>query len=303
MQYKNNNGYIARKLENQSKKVREIFKQLDREWVLELFTKAQNEKWILGYLCLEYYKITNDLIFKTKLDKYGINDSNPTGNKAGTGITGDLVEYMVTGEKRDSAAEADLYKFIGKKIDIKCLGFAFGILTEKLSLTSVTWEGKKALRTTEFKDSNIFTKSKLLVPMFSDELSEAHKLTRTGSLSTIKGKKINHLKRVFIGFKYVDLGILLKRAEVDYNFYRQTVLNKGEQYTCYELGSKQWCFDTLGNIQLQTNPEDKTQVLHKKQASNGKKQAKDRIIEGGTQKTYPQKWNIGVEVMMNNFFK
>jgi hypothetical protein len=80
MQYKNNNGYIARKLENQSKKVREIFKQLDREWVLELFTKAQNEKWILGYLCLEYYKITNDLIFKTKLDKYGINDSNPTGN-------------------------------------------------------------------------------------------------------------------------------------------------------------------------------------------------------------------------------
>jgi hypothetical protein len=282
--------------------VQDIFKQLDREFVLELFTKAQNEKWILGDLCLEYYKITNDSAFKAKLDKYGINDNNPTGNKAGTGITGDLVEYMITGERRDSAAEADLYKFIGKKIDVKCLGFAFGILTEKLSLTSVTWEGKKALRTTEFKDSNIFTKSKLLVPMFNDELSEAHKLNSKGNLSKITGKKVNHLKRVFIGFKYIDLDILLDRAEMDYNFYRQTVLTKGEHFTCYKLGSKQWCFDTLGNTQLQGNPEDKIQVLHKKQASKGKKQAKDRIIEGKIEKTYPQKWNIGVEVMMNYFF-
>jgi len=283
--------------------VKDIFKELNREWVLELFNKAQNENWILGNLCLEYYKITNDSAFKTKLDEYIKNDNNPTGNKSGTGITGDLVEYMITGYPKDNNPEGDLYKFIGKKIDIKCLGFAFGILTEKLSLTSVTWEGKKSLRTTSFKDSNIFTKSKMLVPMFSDELSKAHKLTKKGTLSKISGKKISHLKRVFIGFKYVDLDILLERAEIDYNFYRQTVLKKGEHYTCYKLGSKQWCFDTLGNIQLQRNPKDQSQVLHKKQASNGKKQSVERIIEGKIEVTYPQKWNIGVPVMMNYFFK
>ena len=125
--------------------------------------------------------------------------------------------------------------------------------------------------------------------MFNDELSEAHKLNSKGNLSKITGKKVNHLKRVFIGFKYIDLDILLDRAEMDYNFYRQTVLTKGEHFTCYKLGSKQWCFDTLGNTQLQGNPEDKIQVLHKKQASKGKKQAKDRIIEGKIEKTYPQK--------------
>ena len=32
--------------------VKDIFKELNREWVLELFNKAQNENWILGNLCL-----------------------------------------------------------------------------------------------------------------------------------------------------------------------------------------------------------------------------------------------------------
>ena len=110
------------------------------------------------------------------------------------------------------------------------------------------------------------------------------------------------MNRIFIGFQYVDLTILLDRAKQDYNSYQNTVISKGEHYVCYKLGSGQYRFDSNGNIQFQRNPEDKTQVLHKKQAGNGKKQAIDRIIEGKIQKTYPQKWNIGVEVMMNYFF-
>tara|TARA_R110000803_G_scaffold151895_1_gene216938 strand:- start:235 stop:1080 length:846 start_codon:yes stop_codon:yes gene_type:complete len=279
--------------------VQDIFKQLDREWVLELFTKAQNEKWTLLKLCLEYFSITQDKEFKIYLESCIIDDKKT--RKSNTGITGDLVEWMITGDRKTSSEKPDLLDY-GLDIDVKCLSFFEGILTEKLSLTSVSWEGKKALRYTKFEDSNIFSKKKLLVPKFSEELNGTHKVTKNGNLSKVKGKTVYHMNRIFIGFQYVDLNILLDRAKQDYIYYQNTVIEKGEHYVCYKLGSGQYRFDSLGNIQFQRNPVDRSQVLHKKQAGNGKKQAKDRIIEGKIQKTYPQKWNIGVEVMMNYFF-
>ena len=141
--------------------VQDIFKQLDREWVLELFTKAQNEKWTLLKLCLEYFSITQDKEFKIYLESCIIDDKKT--RKSNTGITGDLVEWMITGDRKTSSEKPDLLDY-GLDIDVKCLSFFEGILTEKLSLTSVSWEGKKALRYTKFEDSNIFSKKKLLVP-------------------------------------------------------------------------------------------------------------------------------------------
>ena len=279
--------------------VKDIFKQLGREWVLELFNKAQNEKWTLLKLCLEYFKITQDKEFKIYLESYIIDDKKI--GQSCKGITGDLVEWMITGVGKTSSEKPDLLDY-GLDIDVKCLSFFEEILTEKLSLTSVSWEGEKSLRYTKFEDSNIFSKKKLLVPKFSEELNGTHKVTKNGNLSKVKGKTVYHMNRIFIGFQYVDLNVLLDRAKQDYIYYQNTVIEKGEHYVCYKLGSGQYRFDSLGNTQFQRNPVDKSQVLHKKQAGNGKKQAKDRIIEGKIQKTYPQKWNIGVEVMMKYFF-
>ncbi len=246
--------------------VKDIFKQLGREWVLELFNKAQNEEWSFEKLCDEFLSVSTD----TNLEKF-IKTLNKgkngivTKGKCNTGICGDLTEHMITGQPKTNSPDPDLLPF-GLNIDIKTYPTFKGIPTEKLSVADVRWAPNKNhneyLISTPFEETALYKKSQILLPLFDDSPSGAHQINKNGNPSKLEGKHINPLKRKFIGFKYVDLTTIFDIAKLDYEFYQNACKYQGESFVAFTIGSAQW----------PRTPQERTQVLHMKQAQNGKKE-------------------------------
>lgn len=248
--------------------VEKVFDSIGRKKVYNLFKKGKT----LAQLCEDYIVFSKDKEFETTYLKYV--EENLQKRKSNTGITGDLVEWIITGHRKSSSKNPDLEDLW---MDIKCLplrdknGSYFP--TEKLSITSLSWNN---IEEKDFYSSNLSSKSKFFMVYFDDsKFYEGSK----------KISQINHLEREFIGIEIINLEELFPIMEQDYEYYR-TLVKEGRGS---EIGSEQWC-------------RAKNQILHVKQAGNGAKSSREYVTKTGVKYTgFPRKWNIGQGVIVEYF--
>lgn len=250
--------------------MKDIFKSIGREHIYPLFVKGKT----LSTLCQDYIRLSGDSEFEATYSQYIT--ENFQSRKSNTGITGDLVEWIITGHRKSSSKNPDLENLW---VDIKCLplrdknGSYFP--TEKLSITSLSWNN---IEEKDFYTSNLSSKSKFFMVYFDD--SKFYQ----GSKKT---SQINHLEREFVGMEMINLEHLFPIMEKDYEYYR-TLVKEGRGG---EIGSEQWC-------------RDKEQILHVKQAGKGAKSSKEYITKNGFSYIgFPRKWNIGQAVIVKYFLK
>ena len=245
--------------------VRDIFKQLGREWVLELFQKRLT----LKEMCLEYIKLSQDKEFEEVVQSYIV--ENNQKRKSNTGLSGDLIEWMITGVRKSSAKLPDLEEL---GIDIKCLPLRLKkegyFPTEKLSITSFS---NVLVEKESFYESALIGKSKYLMVYFDD--SKFYK----GS-QKVKGG-INHFERVILDIDYVDLSSYFNIMEKDYNYIKNQLLE--------HINGKK---NAISSKQYGRDKEE--QILHIKQAGMGAKQTRKYVsLDGIEYEFFPRKWNIG----------
>ena len=246
-----------------------IFKSLNREFVLELLKKRLT----LKEICLEYIKITNDKEFEEVVQSYII--ENNQKRKSNTGLSGDLIEWMITGVRKSSSKLPDL-EDLG--IDIKCLPLQLKkgkyFPTEKLSITSFS---NVLVEKESFYESNLIHKSKYLMVYFDDTQFKTKKT------------KVNHFERIILDIDFVDLSSYFDTMEKDYNYIKSQLIE-------HINGNNK----AISSKQYGRNKEE--QILHLKQAGNGAKQTRQYTsIEGIKYNFFPRKWNIGTTAFSRLF--
>lgn len=251
----------------------QLFKEIGREWVLDLFKLNLT----LKETCLRYIEITNDEVFKQVLSSYI--DENNQQRKSNTGISGDLVEWMITGQRKSSSKNPDLEKY---NIDIKCLPLRLKdgeyFPTEKLSITSFSNE---SVEKQSFSESNLPNKSKFLMVYFDD--SKFYK-----GNTKIKGG-VNHFERVIFNIDLVNLSPYFDIMEKDYNYIKNQLVE--------HINGKK---NAISSKQYGRDKEE--QILHIKQAGYGAKQTREYTsVEGIKYKFFPRKWNIGQKAFSKLF--
>jgi hypothetical protein len=251
--------------------VKDIFK--GREWVLELFQKRLT----LKETCLEYIKLSQDKEFEEVVQSYII--ENDQKRKSNTGLSGDLIEWMITGVRKSSAKLPDLREL---GIDIKCLPLRLKkqgyFPTEKLSITSFS---NILVEKQSFYESNLINKSKYLMVYFDD--SKFYK-----GNTKVKGG-VNHFERVIFKVDYINLSPYFNVMEKDYNHIKNQLIE-------YISGKK----NSISSKQYSRDKEE--QILHIKQAGMGAKQTSKYLsIEGKEYEFFPRKWNIGQKAFNNLF--
>ena len=224
-------------------------------------------------MCLEYVKITKDKEFEEVVQSYIV--ENNQKRKSNTGLSGDLIEWMITGVRKSSTKLPDLEKL---GIDVKCLPLQLKkgkyTPTEKLSITSFS---NSLVEKQSFQESNLICKSKFLMVYFDDTRFKENKL------------KVNHFERIIVGVDYVDLCSYFDIMEKDYNYIKN-------QLTKHINGDT----NAINSSQYGRNKEE--QILHIKQAGMGAKQTRQYTsIEGVKYNFFPRKWNIGTTAFSRLF--
>ena len=249
--------------------VKDIFKQLGREWVLELFQKRLT----LKEMCLEYIELSQDKEFEKVVQSYII--ENNQKRKSNTGLSGDLIEWMITGVRKSSAKLPDL-EDLG--IDIKCLPLQLKkggyFPTEKLSITSFS---NVLVEKESFYESALISKSKYLMVYFDDTQFKKNKT------------KVNHFERIILDVDFVDLSSYFSIMEKDYNYIKSQLIEhiNGNNKA---ISSKQYGRDK------------EEQILHIKQAGMGAKQTRKYVsLDGIEYEFFPRKWNIGTTAFSRLF--
>ena len=253
--------------------VKDIFKHLNREWVLDLF----NKQLTLKQTCLEYIKISQDKEFEKKFQSYVV-ENNKKG-KSNTGLSGELTEWMVTGIKPSNDKQPDIQSL---GIDVKCLPLREKkedyYPTEKLSITSFSNE---LVEKQPFSKSALISKSKFLMIYFDD--TKFYK-----GNTKVKGG-VNHFERVIFKVDYINLSPYFNVMEKDYNHIKNQLIE-------YISGKK----NSISSKQYGRDKEE--QILHIKQAGMGAKQTSKYLsIEGKEYEFFPRKWNIGQKAFNNLF--
>ena len=251
--------------------VKDIFK--NRKWVYNLF----KQRLTLKEICLEYIKITQDKEFEQVVQSYII--ENNQQRKSNTGLSGDLVEWMITGIRKSSTKLPDL-EDLG--IDVKCLPLRLKkegyFPTEKLSITSFSNE---LVEKQSFSESALITKSKFLMVYFDD--SKFY-----NGNTKVKGG-INHFERVILDVDFIDLSLYFDIMEKDYNYIKYQLIE--------HINGKK---NSISSKQYGRDKEE--QILHIKQAGYGAKQTRKYLsLEGKEYEFFPRKWNIGQKAFNNLF--
>lgn len=222
--------------------------------------------------------------------------------KQNTGFRGTLVEQLVTGSPVTTNTECDLLPY-GIDYDIKSQGVVNGRFLEKLAVSQVNWgvtsKGNKqrdCLKTTPFKETTLFKKTKYLIAIFDESPSKAHFINSEGNVSKIPGVKIDASKSIFLGWLILDLNKIvlpwgktfMENMEWTYTKFQQAANMFGEEFVAFTMGSQQFPFSQI----------ERKQVLHMKQAQNGKQS----MYKCESSYVYPKKWNIAIEVLENYCF-
>jgi len=227
--------------------------------------------------------------------------------KQNTGFRGTLVEQLVTGSPGTSNTECDLLPY-GVDYDVKSQGVFDGRFLEKLAVSQVNWgvtsKGNKqsdCLRTTPFKETKLFKKTKYLIAIFDESPSNTHFINTQGNVSKIENKKIDASKSIFLGWLILDLNKVtlpwgesfIENMEWTYNKFQKALTEFNEEFVAFTLGSQQFAFSQV----------ERKQVLHMKQAQDGKQSMYECDL-GLSKKSwvYPKKWNIAIEVLENYCF-